>query len=287
MNDTSKYWKLNQINTLGRCQTSENQDAREFFNQQLSDVDTDKEIVRQLWQLYQGEDSPLAEACLGCVISHHMKTVCYQIAEQYGEKHDFTQEELLILVLEHQSFPGNREKEISLTRRILQTFDPEKSSLSAWTKKLIKTAKEVKRFLLEHGIEQISDWRLLKETNERRLQHILADYHRLSKAEVKQFLKLIASYQTVYLAQVQANREQINQRRKQEGRGHTTAPYLDPTTKQLQAMAQLLPRQLTPEEVLGQLKDLAGFIREFKQHQARGIATQALGRRETILPAPV
>jgi len=283
MDDTSKYWRLNKINTLGRCQSWEKQEAKEFIDRQIYGVDNDQEIVQQLWQLYQGGDYPLAEECLRCVISHYMELVCSQIAEQYGEKHDFTQEELLILVLEH-----CRGGETSLTQRILQTFDPEKSSLAAWTKKLIKTSKEVKRFLLEHGIDQTSDWRVLKETNESRLQYILTDYHHLSKTEIQQFLALITSYQTVYLAQVQAHRAQINQRRKQEGRGHTTAPYLDPTTKQLQAMAQqLLPRQLTPEEVREQLKNLAGLIREFKQHQARGLATQTLGRRESILPAVV
>ncbi|NER94013.1 MAG: hypothetical protein F6J86_09260 [Symploca sp. SIO1B1] len=289
MNDiTPKYWILNQISALGRCKTSEHQDAKDFFDRHIYGIETDKEIVQQLWQLYQGDDAPLAEVCLRCAISHHMKKFCCQIAEQYGEKHYFTKDELLILVLEHRRFPGNREKDTSLTTRILQAFDPEKSSLAAWTNRLVKTSKEVKRFLLEHGIDQISDWRLLKETNERRLQHILAYYHRLTKAEIEQFMELIASYQTVYLAQVQANRAQINQRRKQQGRGHTTAPYIDPTTKQLQLMAQeLLPKVLTPEEVRSQLKQLAGLIREFKQHQARGIATQALGGRETILAALV
>jgi len=288
MNDSSKYWILKQISPLGRCQRLENQDAKDFIDRQIYGVETDKEIVQQLWQLYQGEDAPLAEVCLRCAISHYIELVCHQIAEQYGKTNDFTKDELLILVLEHQSFRGDREKEVSLTTRILQTFDPEQSTLTTWTKKLVRTSKEVKRFLLEHGIDQTSDWRLLKETKERRLQHILARFRHLTKAEIEQFLALLASYQTVYLAQVQANRDQINLRRKQQGRGHTTAPYLDPTTKQLQAMAeQLLPRQLAPEEVRSQLKDLAGLIREFKQHQTKGLATQALGRRESILPAPV
>lgn len=295
MDDYSKYWILHQINTLGRYQGKKNQEAEEFFHQQFAGVEKDKEIVQQLWRLYQGEDSLLAELCLRCLISQQMKTVCLQIAAQYGKKHDFTGEELMFEVLEHQSFPRGRKREtgdnredIFLTRRILQTFNPEKSGLFAWTKKRVKTAKEVRRFLLEHGIEQISDWCLLKETSERRLLHILNDYHRSSKLEIQQFQALITSYQTVYLAQVQANRDKINQRRKKEGRGHTTAPYPGPTNKQLQTIAQqLLPRQLSPEDVLEELKKLALLIREFKRHRVRSIATQTLGKTESIFPSPV
>ncbi|GAB1542849.1 hypothetical protein NUACC21_55230 [Scytonema sp. NUACC21] len=288
----SKYWILHRIG-LGRCQAEEVKEAKEFLSQQIPEIAAgeevgEREIIGQLWQLYQSEGSDqLAEVCLRCVISHYIKEYCYKLAEQYGRKHNFTVDDLLPLVLDSTDRSLNHGNNNSLTIRILQTFSlGKKSSLSTWTKIIVRSDRELKRFLLQYGLEQVTDWLLLKQYNSRQLQRILSDYH-YSPAKLKQLTKLLESYQTVYLGRIQAARDQINQERQQQGLGKVKSPYPMPDRQQLQQIAeQLLPTwRLSPEEVLEELQNLAQFIREYKSSRAKGIvATQYLGKTKTIVP---
>lgn len=289
MNLPSKYWILNQIG-LGKCQAQEVKEAKEFFMQKILELAegetvTDTEIIRQLWGLYQSATPyPLVEVCLRCVISHHIREFCYQLAEQFGGKHHFIVEDLLPLVLDstHNSFNhGNHD---SLTTRILQSFDPEKSSLSSWTKRIVKSDKEFKKFLLLHGIELVTDWLLLKQTNARQLQQILSDFHGHSHSRIQQLINLLESYQMVYLAEIHDFRHQINQERRKQGLGKLKTPYPAPNHQQLEQMAEkLFPTwKLLPEEVLEELQNLAKLIREYKSC-ARVGAAQVFGKPVTKL----
>jgi hypothetical protein len=289
----SKYWILHRIG-LGTCQAEEVKEAKEFLSQYVPELAGgeevgDRQVIRQLWQLYQSENpDQVAEVCLRCVISHYIKESCRKLAEQYGRKHNFTLEDLLPLVLDSTDSSLNHGNNNSLTIRILQTFSlDKKSSLSVWTKIIVRSDQELKRFLLQHGIEQVTDWLLLKQYNSRQLQRILSDFYHYSSAKVKQLTKLLESYQSVYLARIQAARNQINQERKQQGLGKVKSPYPTPDRQQLQQMAeQLLSTwRLSPDEVLEELQNLAQLIREYKSSRAKGFTSQYLEKTVSVFPA--
>ena len=289
-NPLSKYSILHQIG-LGKCQGKEIIEAKEFLIQEFTGDEEvrDSEIVARLWRIYKSEspEQRLAEVCLRCVISHYIKIQCQDFAQQYGDKHNFTVEDLLPLVLDSTDSSLNHGSNDSLTVRILETFNLEKSSLSAWIKIVVRSDKELKRFLLQHGIEQVTDWLLLKQYNTRQLQRILSEFHHYSSTKIQQLSRLLESYQTVYLAEIQAARNQINQERKQQGLGKIKTPYPAPNHQQLLSMAEeLLPTwELSAEEVLEELQNIAQLIRDYKSSRARGITKPSQGKSTTNLPA--
>ena len=276
----SKYWTLHRL-SLGKCRGEEIIEAKEFLTQQISGGEevSDRSIISLLWQLYKSETpESIAEVCLRCVISHYIKTQCRDLVEQYGRKHNFTLEDLLFLVLDSTDSSLNSGNHNSLTVRILQTFDLEKSSLSAWTKRVLKSDKELKRFLLIHGIEQVTNWLLLKQYNTRQLQRILKEFYHYDKLKIEQLSKLLESYQIAYLTEIQAARNQINQERKQQGLGKLKTPYPAPNHQQLGSMADNLSPiwRLSSDEVLQELQNLAQLIRDYKSISARGVTTKGL-----------
>ena len=119
------------------------------------------------WFQFDNTCRQMAEGCLRCFISNQIKEICLSLEQKFGKKHDFTSAELLPLVLDgirklpRQAACGTQTTEPSLTKRILQTFDPDKGNLSTWTSRMFKSDREVKRLLLEHGIEQVTNWMIL------------------------------------------------------------------------------------------------------------------------------
>ena len=99
-----------------------------------------------------------------------------------------------------------------------------------------------------HGIEQVTDWLILKQYNPRQLQRILSELYCYSSTRIEQLTKLLESYQEVYLA----TRNQKNRERQKQGLRKLTTPYPIPNHQQLQQMAeQLLPIwRLSRDEVL-------------------------------------
>ena len=174
-----------------------------------------------------------------CVISHYLKNYCYDLALKYGASNNFTEEDLFPLVLDSIGSSLRNGNNNSITFKILETFDLEKnSSLSTWSKIVARSDKEVKRFLLERGIEQVTDWLILKQYNPRQLQRILSEFYCYSSTRIEQLTKLLETYQEVYLA----TRNQKNQERQKQGLRKLTTPYPIPNHQQLQQIAeQLLP----------------------------------------------
>ncbi|MEC4819896.1 MAG: hypothetical protein SAK29_42500 [Scytonema sp. PMC 1069.18] len=275
-----KWWTLNRL-SLGNCRGEEITEAKEFFTQLFSGDEevSDKEIIRQLWGLYKSEspEKPLAEKCLRCVISHYIKIQCFDLAKKYGSKHDFTVEDLFPFVLDCTDSSLNNGNHNSLTARILQSFKLEQASLSTWTKRIVITDRELKIFLLEHGIELVTNWLLLKQYNSRKLRQNLSELPRFSSTEIQQYTRLLESYQNVYLAEIQAARNQINQEREQQGLRKITTPYPAPNHQQLVSMAEELSPiwKLSPEEVLKELQNLAQFIRDYKSSRYHDAAKQS------------
>ncbi|WP_424094653.1 hypothetical protein [Moorena producens] len=293
----AKYWTLNYINRLGQHQTKPIEEAKEFISAQALTLSTDEDTIDQalisrLWQRYhtQDDDLELAEVCLRCLVSHQIKEVCYQLVEQFGQQHNFTINDLLPLVLDRYPEGEQGHKlggDNSRTSYTLQTFDPNKSSLFSWTKRLVKTHREVKLFLLYYGIEQVTDWLLLKQTTPGKLHRILSEFHQLTAQEINHYRELLESYQTVYVRQLQAERNQINQQRQQQGLGKLTTPYPIPRKEQLELITTLGSSigKLSPEAVLTDLQRLAQLIRDYKKNRGRNVPTQALGKFEHQLAA--
>jgi len=246
----------------------------------------------------------MAELCLRCFISHEIKNICLELAQKFGKNHDFKSEDLLPLVLdttdpalakatsgigktsgEHGSFVDKVKSRVgfrsstqptkvtdsptyrSLTTRILQSFDPNKSSLSVWTTRMVKSDKEVQRFLLECGIEQVTDWLILNQRTLGGLQRILSDFYRRTATETQQAVQLLESYHQVY-------RAQLLEQRQQQGKAKIKSKYPPPTEQQLRQIAELLSstRKLSPEAVLTELQNLAQLIRDYRIYVRGGPA---------------
>jgi hypothetical protein len=229
----------------------------------------DRELQRQLMQWFHNDDSrrQMAEVCLRCFISNQIKEVCLELEQKFGKKHDFTSAELLPMVLDStcrspcQTTDQSQTTTRSLTTRILQTFDPDKSNLSTWTVRMVKSDRLLKRFLLEHGIEQVTDWMILSYMNTGRLQRVLS-FDR-TPAEINQALQLLDSFHQIY-------RTQLLQHRK----AGTKSKYPDPTVQQLRQIAEQLSssRTLSPTQVLEQLQDMAKLLRGDRLSAGKGLA---------------
>lgn len=303
-NSLSKYYILHRVG-LGKCQGKEIAEAKEFLSREFTGFNggefyegefsggeevSDRKIIARLWRIYksEGPEQPLAESCLRCVISHYLKKSCDKLAQQYGAKHNFTVEDLLPFVLDcnDRSLNGGNNK--SLTVHILETFDSDKGSLSAWVQRKVIGDSQLKMFLLENGLELRTNWSLLKQCTTSKLRHILSDFYQYEPNQIQQFTELLESYHTVYLGRVQAARNQINQEREKQGLERKQTRYPEPNRQQLLEMAERLSPtwKLSPEEVRKELQNLAELIREYRVSRGKSVATQALGKTETILAAP-
>ena len=307
----SKYWILHRL-SLGKCQAQKQGKAEEFLIQELTGDEeiSDREIVTRLWKIYESEspDEPvLAKLCLRCIISHYLKNSCYELAKQYGQKHNFNAEDLFPFVLDSTDASLNYGNNHSLTARILQTFNLEKGSLSNWIKIIIKRNAKLKEFFLENGLELITNWLVLKQCTISKLQHILSDFYRYDSQKIQQLTQLLEGYHTIYLAQIQAERNEVHQQQERQypplvstGKRKEIDPpltpprrgrqvrYPEPNYQQLLEIAERLSTtwKVSPEGVLKELQNLAQLIREYRVSRGKSVATQALGKHEFILPAP-
>ncbi|WP_088889667.1 hypothetical protein [Leptolyngbya ohadii] len=264
MNDASRYWRWVKLTAAGQRQVEDIAEARAFMQQQFPDpaIATNPEIQRRFMALMQSEDNQtrqLAECCLRCFISHQIESVCQDLASRFGTQGRFDRMDLLRLVLddvEVVNFRSDRSSRkgngavsgyLSLASKILQTFDPEQSQLSTWTKRLIQTHPEVNAFLLDCGIYLASDWSLLNSTTSHYLKRFLAG------SDLQYGSALLDSYHAVY------RRDRLKQncnRRK----------CSSPTAEQLLEMAGLLKLQTgrndSPQQILNDLHRLADRVRE-------------------------
>lgn len=271
----SRYWFLVRIDSFGKCRTEEVEEAKAFFHQEFPGLVgreevPDRELQRQLMQWFQkdGTRCQMAEVCLRCFISNQIHEFCLELEQKFGKNHDFTSVELLPLVLDvggSLSRQGTDESQTtypSVTARILQTFDPDKSNLSTWTVRVVKSDRLFKGFLLERGIEHVTDWMILSYMNPGRLKRVLSDFDR-TQAEINQALQILDTYHQVYRSQLFSRRQAGDRSR-----------YPDPTAQQLRQMAQHLSatRTISPEQVLEELQKLAQLLRSERLRARKGSA---------------
>jgi hypothetical protein len=260
----NQYWTLLKLSSNGGYQSVPQLQAQQFFQAQFPaaakpTLDDDR-IQPQLLSLPQ----PEAQLCLRCYISHAIVHACDRLVRQFGTLHGFQLSELLPLVLDDDATVGITSYQ-PLSLRLLQTFQPNASSLAAWTTRQVRQHPDVKQFLMEHGVYLISPWALLNDTKPDRLPSILTQFHHLTDAEVTQASLLLESYRRVYLP------DRLQQRLQQGDRKACSSP----TPAQLQQMSQVLQEStqliIAPEAVLKQLQTLAQQIRQYRIARRGGV----------------
>lgn len=266
MGEVSRYWMWVKIDSSGKCQRTELTDVRAFFQQEFPELNNtddvpDREIQRKLMQWLQDNDSrsQMASLSLRCFISNQIKDISLKMSDKFAKTHNLTSFELLVSTLDSTrrvSEISTNSDELSLTNRILQTFDAQKSNLSTWTIRMFKSDKKVKQLLLEHGIEQVTDWMILNYMTPGRLEKMLKN-NLYSQTEINQALLLLDSYHQIYRTQLLQNR-----------RAGTKSRYPEPTELQLRQIAEKLspkPQTLDREaiqKVREKLQDIASIVRQ-------------------------
>ncbi len=272
------YWTLIKLDASGNSQAKELATVKQFVTQQfpaaqsmdgtdradpeLNSVQVQQRLVNFTRNASVGPDIR-ANAALGlrCFISHQIQQICLQLEHQFGAYYGFSRYDLFPFVLDDQlddpgdsGDPAVRGTYIPLSMQILQTFDPDRATLSTWITRLVKQHAELNAFLLERGLYMVSDWAILNDTRPKQLQRILSQFHHLTTHEIAAAQLLLASYQQVYLR----DRLQQNQRGK----------CADPTPQQLESISQLVQaqtRQWTSAKVILQrLQTLADRLRQYR-----------------------
>ena len=207
----------------------------------------------------------LALACLRCFVSHQIQQVCLGLEQQFGVRAGFKQSDLYPYLLDDPDPLADLSPYEPLAMQVLRRFDPEQSSLSTWTKRLVWQNKRLQRLLLEdYGIYLATDWALLLQATPERLRRLLASH--LMPGELEQFCQFLESYHRVYRGD-----------RLGQGSGSRCA---EPTPEQLQRMAEYLqanhspashspashapPIATDPQFLLKKLRQLAQHLRQLK-----------------------
>lgn len=260
MNAPEHYWQFHQLNARGEVNSKEILAAKSFIQEQCADiiqkVPFSTAAMEQRLFAFMNQGNLTAAICLRCYISDQIRQVCFKLAEQFGENHQFKSYDLYPFVLddilEHSRLSQSREYP-SMATKILQTFDPQKARLSTWTTRLVRSEPNLNQFLLEKGLYLISNWALLNDTNPQQIQRIFKDFYNLNESAITQATRLLTAYHNVYRRERLVSKATGNR-----------SKCLDPTTNQLQQMAEILGIATASEILLDRLIDLAEKLREYR-----------------------
>jgi hypothetical protein len=213
MSALSRYWKLIRLDATGGRRIQAMNDIQAFLAAQFGDDEANTSIQKQLMQQRQ-QGNELADQALRCFISGQIEQVCIQLEGQFGGSHGFSRNDLLPLVLNdvftdrpnrpERAHPASRY--VSMAQQILDSFDPDRASLSTWTMRLVKHDRDLNAYLLECGVYLLSDWAILNDTTLTKLERVLGDT--LTVPEVQQAARLLDAYHAVYRADRMAQRQQ-------------------------------------------------------------------------------
>jgi len=269
----SKYWKLVRIDAAGNSQILEIAAAKVFFTSAFSEFsssDIQQQLLRWVRDAANRERCILAERCLLCFISWQIEQVCLQLEKQFGTVHGFTYRDLLPYVLNDDGSLQPPTSHNSFSREILQSFDPEQSSLITWTSRRVKQHPALGRFLLECGVYLVSDWAILNDTQPKQLLRILGEFHSLTPTEIQQAQGLLESYHAVY-------RADRLQKRAKGIRGQCAAPTMEQLQKISQCLEGKTNQKLKSETVMRLLQNLADRLRQYRIHVRGGyLPTESL-----------
>lgn len=280
MSIASRYWLLIRLNATGNRQIEEIAVAKAFFTSTFpngANIENllDGEIQRHLWECWQNSllaNEPTsninphpAQLCLRCFISSVIEQVCIQLETNFGNNYGFTRRDLFPLVLNDIIERPSKQPSsyTSVACEILQTFNPERGNLSSWTTKLVKQHRELKAFLIQHGIYLVTDWAILNDTDSEQLQRIFQEFHHLSESEIKQATVLLNSYHNVY-----------RRDRRTARKSGTQGQCLPPTTEQLQRIAEQFQSRshlkFSTSQIMSRLQNIAELLREYRIHIRSG-----------------
>lgn len=269
-----RYWQIVRLDSSGKTRTDNLSTAQIYFEQNYPSIEendiADRAIAKALWQVMTQESA--AFLCLRCNISHQIFQVCLHLERQFGNNYGFSLTDILPYVLDDDGRSAHSTYQPlsyqPLSHQILQKFDPERSSLSTWTAKLVKQHRELNTFLLQHGIYLLSDWAILNDTNPKKLQRVLSDFHQLTATEISSAIALLDSYHAVY------RQERLRQRQQ----GQTSGQCPPPTTEQLQQISQRLQpaKAIAPDIILNRLQALAQRLRQHRLHVRGNLATTSI-----------
>ncbi|MEB3295230.1 MAG: hypothetical protein VKJ24_18910, partial [Synechococcales bacterium] len=211
MSNASRYWNLVRLEPTGRSRNRELPPVKQFFVEEFSTVadpiqnSSIQKILVHLRQGLAGSTSPpdrlakstLAELSLRCFITSQIEQVCIQLELQFGELHGFRRNDLLPFVLDDDGRVDLSQYQ-PFSCHILNTFEPDRGSLTTWTIRLVKHHRELNQFLLECGVYLLSDWAILNDTTPRKLSRILSSFQPLTSIEIEQACQLLEAYHQVY-----------------------------------------------------------------------------------------
>lgn len=291
MSYISKYWHFVKFNSANKHQVEVNTAAQNYLQAEFSESPdiSHTEIIRHLWQQMQqnpkssSNECHLSEICLRCYISGQIYQVCLDLAQRFGRKYGFDCEDLLPFVISDEILWAKPRKSEhnssykSLTTNILDTFDPNKGSLNMWVNRYVKQNKDLKKFLLEHGVYLIRGWAILNDVTTKELQRCFVEMYNLTEGEIKHKQELLVSYHAVY------REDRLQQRL----RG-TTTPCEQPSSQQLTRIANELKDKtgkiLSNEAILSQLQSIATKIRQFRIANKGGVMPSVSADRPEIQP---
>jgi hypothetical protein len=257
MKTIAYYWQIVRLTASGRCRAETLPQVETWLKQLLSPYPevSDIELQTRLLKIWQGHkaDADLAQLSLRCFISHQIRYVCLRLVERFGKQSNLQAAELFPLVLDDDGQLSSTYRPCAL--EILETYDPEKSSIATWSSRVTKTHPGITQVLSDHGVLLVSDWSLLVNAKPTQVERILGQYHLCGSAEIHQALDLLTAYHRVY------KRDRLVQR--SSGR---TGRCQTPTPEQLREMKP----DLDPNLLLSRLKHLAEQLRTYHIHVKRG-----------------
>lgn len=262
---TRRYWTYLRLEGSDRLQICEVEAARAFLvhlliQSELPEPCSDRALQQQLVQQMQSDSSEatqLARACLRCFISHQIQQVCQGLEQRFGEQAGFKRSDLYPCLLDDPDPMADLAPYQPLSLRILRQFDPQQSSLSTWTKRLVGQDKELNRLLLEnYGLYLATDWSILLQATPARLRRLLAQ--RLMPDELSQFCQLLESYHRIYRG------DRLMRRLGGSRCGEPTPEQLWRMLEDLESSGSLPPSFSDPQSLLKKLRRLAAHLRQFK-----------------------
>lgn len=250
-----QYWQMAMLTASGTQQATTISSVHDWLQDRVLDelgapAESDRTLQTWLCQLWQAKEefSLLAGLSLRCCISHQIVGACFRLANEFGQRHDFTADELWSLVLDDD---GSLEPHYTpLTLKILEKYNPQQSALSTWSSHMTLGNSDINGFCLERGLYRISDWALLNDTT----MGQLARLPRLSASELAQKQALLQAYHDVY------RRDRMLQR----SRSGRMSRCQEPTPKQLLEIKHNLSRSQLVSVIFTELTELADQVREYR-----------------------
>ncbi len=268
--ELSNYWTFVRLKASGGYRIDQIAIAQTYFNRLFPDPSSSKMIQTRLLENFQANE-PEAGLCLRCFISHCILQECRTLCRQFGQFYQFSETELLSHVLNDDSALSFTEtRYLPLSYQVIKSFDPDQSSLSTWTARLVRQHPALNHFLKEQGCVRVSDWALLNDTQPKRLLRLLRQTYQWGASQTEQAVWILQSYHNIYRA------DRIAQ--------GLTGACIKPTAEQFDRMIEDVRSQfgwsVSSEAIEHQLHKIAQCLRERRLNHQKPIslsdqATQA------------